>query len=67
MTHTHPRVRGGLVARAASLGFGLFVFSVGIVFILDSLSRIPFKLSPKGEMTRRRMLTAATMKTPRIT
>jgi uncharacterized protein len=36
VTHTHPRVRGGLVARAASLGFGLFVFSVGIVFILDS-------------------------------
>jgi uncharacterized membrane protein YczE len=29
-------VRGGVVARAASLGFGLFVFAVGIVFILDS-------------------------------
>jgi uncharacterized protein len=33
---THPRVRGGYVARLTSLVFGLFVFAVGIVLILDS-------------------------------
>jgi uncharacterized membrane protein YczE len=34
--HTHPRVRGGYVARSASLVFGLLVFAAGIVLILDS-------------------------------
>ena len=34
--HAHPRVRGGYAARAASLVFGLAVFAVGIVLILDS-------------------------------
>ena len=33
---THPRVRGGYVARSASLVFGLFLFAVGIVMILES-------------------------------
>jgi uncharacterized protein len=33
---SHPRVRGGYVARVTSLVFGLFVFAVGIVLILDS-------------------------------
>jgi uncharacterized membrane protein YczE len=33
---THPRVRGGYGARYASLVFGLFVFAVAIVLILES-------------------------------
>jgi uncharacterized membrane protein YczE len=33
---THPRVRGGYVARYASLVFGLAVFGLAIVFILES-------------------------------
>ncbi|HZT45547.1 MAG TPA: hypothetical protein VFA24_05145 [Gaiellaceae bacterium] len=33
---THPRVRGGTLARAASLLFGLFLFALAIVFILES-------------------------------
>ena len=33
---THPRVRGGYAARSASLVFGLFLFAVGIVMILES-------------------------------
>ncbi len=33
---THPRVRGGYPARVASLLFGLFVFALGIVLILES-------------------------------
>jgi uncharacterized protein len=32
----HPRVRGGLVARLTSLVFGLFVFAVAIVLLLES-------------------------------
>jgi uncharacterized membrane protein YczE len=34
--HTHPVVRGGYVARTASLVVGLFLFALGIVFILES-------------------------------
>ena len=34
--HHHPVVRGGYVARSASLLFGLFLFALGIVFILES-------------------------------
>jgi len=33
---THPRVRGGYAARYASLVFGLFLFALGIVLILES-------------------------------
>jgi len=33
---SHPRVRGGLPARAASLLFGLAIFALGIVLILES-------------------------------
>ena len=33
---THPRVRGGLAARLASLLLGLFIFSLAIVLILES-------------------------------
>src|SRR5205814_9258701 len=33
---THPRLRGGVVARLAGLVFGLFVFGVAIVLILES-------------------------------
>jgi uncharacterized membrane protein YczE len=33
---THPRVRGGYGARYASLVFGLFIFAVAIVLILES-------------------------------
>jgi uncharacterized membrane protein YczE len=33
---THPRVRGGYAARAASLVFGLLVFALAIVLIFDS-------------------------------
>jgi uncharacterized protein len=33
---THPRIRGGYAARYASLVFGLFLFSVAIVLILES-------------------------------
>jgi uncharacterized membrane protein YczE len=36
MTRTHPRVRGGYVARYLSLVFGLFVFALAIVLILES-------------------------------
>ena len=36
MSRTHPRVRGGIVARVASLLFGLAIFAVGIVLILES-------------------------------
>jgi uncharacterized membrane protein YczE len=32
----HPRVRGGIVARATSLVFGLFLFALAIVLILES-------------------------------
>ena len=35
-TKTHPRIRGGIVARYASLLFGLLVFAVAIVLILES-------------------------------
>jgi uncharacterized protein len=34
--HAHPVVRGGLVPRVASLLLGLFLFALGIVFILES-------------------------------
>jgi uncharacterized protein len=34
--HTHPRVRGGYVARYTSLVFGLVVFGLAIVLILES-------------------------------
>src|SRR5204863_1803247 len=33
---THPRVRGGIGAHYASLLFGLFLFALGIVLILES-------------------------------
>jgi uncharacterized membrane protein YczE len=33
---THPRVRGGLAVRLASLVFGLFLFALGIVLTLES-------------------------------
>lgn len=36
MKHTHPVVRGGYPARIASLLLGLFLFALGIVFILES-------------------------------
>jgi uncharacterized protein len=36
MTRTHPRVRGGYVARYTSLVFGLAVFALAIVLILES-------------------------------
>jgi len=36
MTRTHPRVRGGYAARYASLVFGLFLFALAIVLILES-------------------------------
>ncbi len=36
MTRTHPRVRGGYVARYTSLVFGLFLFALAIVLILES-------------------------------
>jgi len=32
----HPRVRGGIVARLTSLVFGLFVFALAIVLLLES-------------------------------
>jgi uncharacterized membrane protein YczE len=32
----HPRVRGGYVARSISLVFGLLLFALGVVFILES-------------------------------
>jgi uncharacterized membrane protein YczE len=34
--HSHPVVRGGVVPRAASLVFGVFLFAVGVVLILES-------------------------------
>jgi uncharacterized membrane protein YczE len=34
--HAPPLVRGGVVARAASLVFGLFLFALGIVALLES-------------------------------
>ncbi len=36
MKRTHPRVRGGIGARYASLVFGLFLFALAIVLILES-------------------------------
>ena len=36
MRHRHPRVRGGYAARYASLVFGLFLFAIAIVLILES-------------------------------
>ena len=36
MKRTHPRIRGGIGARSASLAFGLALFALGIVFILES-------------------------------
>jgi len=33
---THPRVRGGWAGRSVSLVFGLFLFALGIVLILES-------------------------------
>ena len=36
MKHAHPVVRGGLAARVGSLLLGLFLFALGIVFILES-------------------------------
>ncbi|MES1246964.1 MAG: membrane protein [Actinomycetota bacterium] len=34
--HAHPVVRGGVPARGASLVFGVFLFALGIVLILES-------------------------------
>jgi uncharacterized membrane protein YczE len=36
MRAPHPRVRGGIVARLTSLVFGLFVFALAIVLLLES-------------------------------
>ena len=36
MKRTHPRIRGGIGARSAGLVFGLALFALGIVFILES-------------------------------
>jgi uncharacterized protein len=36
LKQTHPRVRGGLGARYASLVFGLLLFAIAIVLILES-------------------------------
>ena len=36
VTRTHPRVRGGLAVRLVSLGFGLLLFALAIVLILES-------------------------------
>jgi uncharacterized protein len=36
VTRTHPRIRGGVGARSTSLVAGLFLFALGIVFILES-------------------------------
>jgi uncharacterized membrane protein YczE len=36
LMHGHPVVRGGVVTRGASLVFGLFLFAVGVVLILES-------------------------------
>ncbi len=36
MKRTHPRIRGGYVARSTSLVFGLLLFALAIVLILES-------------------------------
>jgi uncharacterized membrane protein YczE len=36
-----PRIRGGLTARLASLGFGLFLFACGVVAFLESKLGLP--------------------------
>src|SRR5204862_871041 len=36
VTRAHPRVRGGLPARLVSLVFGLFLFAIAIVLLLES-------------------------------
>ena len=36
MKHAHPRIRGGYATRGASLVFGLFLFALAIVLILES-------------------------------
>lgn len=36
MAALHPRVRGGIAARCTSLVFGLFLFALGVVLILES-------------------------------
>jgi uncharacterized membrane protein YczE len=46
---THPRIRGGIGARSASLVFGLFLFALGIVFILESkLGLSPWDVMNQG-------------------
>jgi uncharacterized membrane protein YczE len=46
---THPRVRGGYVARYASLVFGLFLFALGVVLILESkLGLSPWDVLSQG-------------------
>jgi uncharacterized membrane protein YczE len=49
MKHAHPLVRGGLVARVGSLTLGLFLFALGIVFILESkLGLAPWDVLNQG-------------------
>jgi uncharacterized protein len=49
MSRTHPRVRGGYVARYASLVFGLFLFAAAIVLILESkLGLSPWDVLSQG-------------------
>src|SRR5204862_4432738 len=47
--HRHPRVRGGYAARYASLVFGLFLFALAIVLILESkLGLSPWDVRNQG-------------------
>src|SRR4029077_19307819 len=49
LTKTHPRIRGGIGARYASLGFGLFLFALAVVLILESkLGLSPWDLLNQG-------------------
>lgn len=47
--HRHPVVRGGVVARSAALVFGVFLFALGIVLILESkLGLAPWDVLNQG-------------------
>jgi uncharacterized membrane protein YczE len=46
---THPRVRGGVAGRSVSLVFGLFLFALGVVLILESkLGLSPWDVLSQG-------------------
>jgi uncharacterized membrane protein YczE len=46
---THPRVRGGYVVRSTSLVFGLFLFALAVVLILESkLGLSPWDVLSQG-------------------